>query len=90
MNMRRKPRVASFGLEFAPPPKKSRTTKCLHEDVLIDDGLVVLDTTSYERHLAMLAKEMKKGIHNKGSIKSIMKNCSEQTPVDIGEMTTGA
>ena len=67
--MRRKPRVASFGLEFAPPPKKSKTAKYLHGDGSIDDGLVVLDATSYERHLA---KELKKGIRNKGSIKSLM------------------
>ena len=71
--MRRKPRVASFGLEFARPPKKSKTAICLHGDGSIDDGLVVLDATSYERHLAMLAKELKKGIRNKGSIKSLMK-----------------
>ena len=71
--MRRKPRVASFGLEFAPPPKKSKSTKCLHGDGPLEDGLVTLDATSYERHLAMLTKELKKGIRNKGSLKSLMR-----------------
>ena len=85
--MRRKPRVASFGLEFAPPPKKSKSTKCLHGDGLLEDRLVILDATSFERHLVMLTKELKKGICNKESIPD-ERNRTKQAPVDTREATT--
>ena len=68
-NMRRKPRAEKAGLEFVPSAKKQKLNNHGGESSTVGE---MLDSASFERHLAALCKELKKTNHSKPAIQLLM------------------